>query len=77
MQSSLSNISANHMATSSVEIVANAVEDDRQRRFSEPLADPHGTDEGVICWMVAYQDKLPAARRELQGTQKLHSFREF
>jgi hypothetical protein len=49
MQSSLSSISAKHIATSSVEIVANAVEDDWPRRFSELLADPHGTDEGVIC----------------------------
>jgi hypothetical protein len=75
MQYSLSSISANHIATASVGIVAKALENEWPRRFSELLADPHSTDEGVICWIVAYQDKLPAAGRELQGTQKLrHSF---
>jgi hypothetical protein len=57
MQSSLSSISANQIATNRMEIVANAVEDDWPCRFSELLADAHGTDEGAICWMVAYQDK--------------------
>jgi hypothetical protein len=58
-----------------VEIVANAAENDWPRRSFELQADPHSTDEDVICWIVASQEKLPAARRELQGTQKLrHSF---
>jgi hypothetical protein len=57
IQSSLSSISANHIATGSVGIVANAVENDWPRRFSELLAEPHSTDECVICWIVAYQDK--------------------
>jgi hypothetical protein len=75
MQSSLSSIYANHIATRSAEIIANAVENDWPRCFSELLADPHSTDEGVICWIVAYQEKLPVARRALQGTQELrHSF---
>ena len=75
MQSSLSSISGNHNATSSLEIVANVAENDWLRRFSELQVDPHSTDEGVICWIVASQERLPAARLELQGTQKLgHSF---
>jgi hypothetical protein len=58
-----------------VEIVANVAENDWLRRFFELQADPHSTDEGVICWIVASQERLPAARLELQGTQKLgHSF---
>jgi hypothetical protein len=53
----------------------NPGEDDSPRRFSELLVEPHSMDEGVICWLIAHQYELPAARRGLQGAQELrHSF---